>query len=96
MTKWIIVAGLVLLNAVLAAGVYQRTVERHAQAQAVGIGGVRPDVAAVSGVSNGQTVIYMLDVNSGILVAQRIDIANSKIDNAGVRNVAADLSRIPG
>ena len=94
MTRWMIVAGLAVLNAVLGAGVYQHLMERDATAQ--GIGGVRPEVAAVAGISNGQTVIYMLDVNTGMLVAQRVDVANAKVETIGRRNVAQDLSRIPG
>ena len=96
MSKWILVAGVLVLILALATGVYQRSLERRAHAQAVGIGGIRPDVASVAGMANGQSVIYLLDVNSGILVAQRIDMANSRIENAGQRNVAADLARIPG
>jgi len=89
-----IMAGLVVLNAVLGVGVYQHVMERPVQAQQGGIGGPRGDLAAVAGVSNGQSVIYMLDVTSGVLVAQRIDVANSRIETVGRRNVAQDLARV--
>ncbi len=78
MTRWLIVAGLVVLNGMLAAGVYQRFAEPKAQAQ-IG-GGARPDIASVAGVSNGATVVYLLDVNSGKLEALRIDVTNSRVD----------------
>lgn len=92
MTRWIIVAGLVVLNGMLGVGVYQKLAERPTQAQ---IGGGRPDVVAVAGISNGQTVIYLLDANSGKLVATRIDVANSRFDTPMLRDVGADLKRIP-
>jgi hypothetical protein len=91
MTRWIIVAGLVVLNGMLAVGVYQRLAEPRAQAQ-IGVG-ARPDIASVAGTSNGATVVYLLDVNSGKLVALRVDVANSRVDRAAQRNVAADLQR---
>jgi len=94
MTRWIVVAGLTVLNIVLSVGVFTHRMERSAQAQAAGIGGVRPDIAAVAAVNNGQSVIYMLDVNTGVLVAQRIDVANSRIETLGRRNVAQDLARV--
>lgn len=90
MTRWIIVAGLVLLNGMLGVGVYQRLAEPKANAQ---IGVARTDIAAVAGPANGATIIYLLDVNSGGLVALRMDIANNRIDRVAVRNVGADLRR---
>ena len=92
MTRWIIVAGLVVLNGMLGVGVYQKLAERSAQAQ-IGVG--RADIVAVAGVSNGQTVIYLLDATSGKLVATRIDVANSRFDAPMLRDVGADLKRIP-
>jgi len=95
MTKWIIVAGLVVLNGILGIGVYQRIAERPAVA-AGGIGGApKTDVTAVAGNTNGQTIIYMLDVNSGILIAQRVDVAQNRLDVISKRNVAGDLNAIP-
>jgi hypothetical protein len=92
MTRWIIVAGLVVLNGMLAAGVYQRFAEPKAQAQ-IGAG-PRMDLAAVAGVSNGATVIYLLDVNSGKLAALRVDLTNSRMERLNSRDVASDLSKI--
>jgi hypothetical protein len=92
MTRWMIVAGLLLLNAVLGAGVYQQLMERKAQAQARA--GMQPEVAAVAGISNGQTVIYMLDVVSGRLVAQRVDVTNARVEVIGRRDVAQDMARV--
>src|SRR5205085_7551700 len=94
MTRWMVVAGLVVLNILLGVGVFTHRMERSAQAQAAGIGGVRPEIAAVAGVNNGASIIYMLDVNSGVLVAQRVDVANSRIETLGRRNVAQDLARV--
>jgi hypothetical protein len=90
MTRWIIVAGLVVLNGILGVGVYQRLVERPTQAQ---IGGAKIDISAVAGNANGQSIIYLLDVSSGALVAQRVDSANNRTDIVAKRNVGADLSR---
>jgi hypothetical protein len=92
MTRWFIVAGLVVLNGILGVGVYQRLGERQAQAQ---IGAARLDVVSIAGVSNGQTVIYLLDANSGILLARRIDVANGRFDPPIRRDVGADLRKIP-
>jgi hypothetical protein len=92
MTRWIIVAGLVVLNGMLGIGVYQKMAERHAQAQ---IGGARLDIISIAGVSNGQTVIYLLDANSGKLIATRIDVANSQFGAPILRDVGSDLKRIP-
>jgi hypothetical protein len=94
MTRWFILAGLVVLNGILGIGVYQRLAERPAQAQAIG-GGARRDVASIAGVVNGQTVIYLLDASSGLLVATRIDVANNRFDPPIRRDVGTDLRKIP-
>jgi len=90
MTRWILVAGLVVLNGILGAGVYQKLAERPAQAQ---IGGGGRNIVSIAGISNGQTVIYLLDATSGNLVATRVDVANSRFDVPMKRNVAEDLKR---
>jgi len=91
MTRWIIVAGLVVLNGMLALGVYQRF-EPKANAQ-IGVG-ARADIASVAGPANGATIIYMLDVNSGKLVALRLDLANSRIERVAGRDVGQDLKQV--
>jgi hypothetical protein len=93
MTRWFIVAGLVVLNGILGVGVYQRLGgDRTAQAQ-IG-GGARMELVSIAGVLNGQTVIYVMDANSGMLVARRIDAANARMDPPIRRDVAADLRRL--
>jgi len=94
MTRWFIVAGLLVLNGILGVGVYQRLGERPAQAQAIGAG-VRRDVVSIAGMSNGQTVIYLLDANSGLLVATRLDVARGTFDAPIRHDVGTDLKRIP-
>jgi hypothetical protein len=91
MTKWLIISGLVVLNLILGTAVYQKVAERKANAQ---IGAQKLNIASVAGVLNGQTVIYMLDVNSGALVAVRFDANNRQINRIATRNVAADLRAI--
>jgi hypothetical protein len=92
MTRWLLVAGLAALNLVLGAGVYMRLgVERSAQAQ---IGMTKPEIAAVAGTSNGQTAVYLLDVNSGWLRTYRVDVTNHRVDPVAQINVAENLSRI--
>jgi hypothetical protein len=95
MTRWFILAGLIVLNGILGVGVFQRTMERRADAQMGGIGGPNLDVVTLAGISNGQTVIYLLDANSGILLARRIDVANQRFDPPIRRDVATDLRKIP-
>lgn len=92
MTRWMIVAGLLVLNAVLGAGVYQHLMERKADAQRAG--SAPPDVVAVAGMSNGQTVIYLFDAVSGQVVAQRVDVTNAKVEVIGRRSVAQDMARV--
>jgi hypothetical protein len=92
MTRWFIVAGLVVLNGILGVGVYQRLAERPVQAQ---IGAARRDVVSIAGMSNGQTVIYLLDANSGLLVATRLDVAKGTFDAPIRRDIGIDLKRIP-
>jgi hypothetical protein len=94
MTRWLLVAGLAVLNLVLGAGVYMRLgLERSAEAQS-GIGMTKPEVAAVAGTSNGQTAVYLLDVNTGWLRTYRIDVTNHRVDPVTQINVAENLSRI--
>jgi hypothetical protein len=89
MSKWLILSGLVLLNLILGTAVYQKIGgERAAFAQ---IGQQKLNVASVAGVQNGQTMIYMLDISSGGLIAIRVDLANRTANRIASRNVAADL-----
>ena len=92
MTRWIILAGLVVVNGLLGTAVYQRLAERHAQAQ---IGGGKIDVISVAGVSNGQTVVYMMEANSGRLQATRVDVSNGRMDIVARADVGADMKQIP-
>ena len=91
MSKWI-VAGLIVLNLILGVGVYQRLVEQKATAQ--GIGRAVPQVATVAGQAGGNSVIYILDVNTGRMVALKNDIVSKRIDIIDTVDVAADLARI--
>jgi hypothetical protein len=93
MTRWLIVAGLVVLNGILGAGVYERLSERKADAQ-VGVG-PRPDFVVVTGVNNGQTVVYTMDALMGRMVANRIDGVSGQFMPPVVRDVTADFKRIP-
>jgi hypothetical protein len=95
MSRWFIVAGLVIVNGILGVGVYQRLMERSTQAQMGGIGGPKLDLVSIAGVSNGQPVIYIMDANSGILLARRIDLSNQRFDPPVRRDVGSDLRRIP-
>jgi len=92
MTKWLIISGLAVLNLILGTAVYQKIAERTATAQ-IG-GGAKVDIASVAGINNGQTVIYLLDVNSGKLLAYRLDVANRQTQRVGARDVAADLRNL--
>lgn len=87
MSRWI-VAGLVLLNLVLGAGVYFRMMERPAVAQ---IGGARNSLSAVAGNQNNQSVLYVLEANSGRLIAIRSDPLNNTSEIAAARAIGQDL-----
>jgi hypothetical protein len=91
MTRWLIVSGLLVLNLVLGAGVYQALgVEQPAKAQ---IGAAKANIAEVAGIINNQTVIYLLDTDSGQLLAVRMNITGKRFELVGKRDVAADLHR---
>jgi hypothetical protein len=86
------VAGLVVLNLLLAGGVYLRFGgEKKADAQ---IGKVAMDIATVAGQSNNQSIVYIMDVNTGQLAAVKTDALNNRIERVAVRNVAADIQRL--
>ena len=89
MARWI-VAGLIALNLMLGAGVYQRLCEQKANAQ---IGRGAPQIATVAGQANGSSVVYMLNVSTGELVAIRNEVAKgvTVIDRV---DVAAAITRI--
>ena len=90
MTRWI-VASLIVLNLLLGAGVYLRWGgERAANAQ---IGAARGNISAVSGFNANQSIVYMLEANTGRLVAIRTDPTNHKVEVAAYRTIADDLRR---
>ena len=96
MSKWI-VAGLIVLNVVLGAGLCFRAglglgLERRAEAQ--GIGGTRGDFAVVAGSSNNATVVYLMEVSTGQLAALRIDPVNRQIQVAAKADVARALQAV--
>jgi hypothetical protein len=79
----------------LGAGVYLRFGERTAQAQQIGRAG--GDFATVAGQANGtQSIIFILDVNDGVLAALQTDVVNKIVKRVAVRNVADDIKRIKG
>jgi hypothetical protein len=91
MTRWI-VAGLVVLNMLLGAGVYLRLGgERTAVAQ--GIGGGGGEYAVVAGFNNAQTILYILEVNTGRMIAIRTDPVNHKAELVTRGSVTPDLAR---
>jgi hypothetical protein len=86
------VAGLVVLNLLLLGGVYMKFGgEKKAEAQ---IGKVGMDIATVAGMSNNQSIVYILDVNTGQLAAVKTDALNNRIERVAVRNVAEDMKRL--
>ena len=92
MKRWLMVSGLAVLNLLLGTAVYQRLGgEQKAQAQ---IGAQKAELATVAGSQNGQTCIYLMDVNTGLLLAYRLDIPNQKFQFITKRQVAADLQRV--
>ncbi len=90
MRYWI-VAGLVLLNLMLAAGVYSHF-ERSALAQ---IGAAKGDYAVVAGANNGQAIVYIMESGTGNLIAVRTDPVNHVIQLIAKKPVAQDLASIP-
>jgi hypothetical protein len=89
MTRWIL-AGLIVLNVLLGAGVYMRLAERSATAQ---IGAAKSDFAVVAGANNGGGIIYIMDATSGRILAIRTDPVNRQVSLAAARNIADDLAR---
>ena len=90
MIKWLIVSGLLVLNFILGAGVYQ-SLERSAKAQ-IG-GGARANIAEICGIVNNQTIIYLLETDTGKMVAVRLDITGKRLVLFGGRDVGADFKR---
>ena len=91
MTKWLILSGLFVLNLVLGVGAYQALhVEKTANAQ---IGGGKANVAEIAGIVNNQTVVYLLNTDTGQLVSYRLDITGKRFTPMAQRNVAADMRR---
>lgn len=89
MARWI-VAGLMVLNLVLGAGVYLR-MEQKAQAQ---IGRKASTYATVAGQSANTSIIYVLDVSTGNLAALKSDVLNGKVTLVARRNVAEDIKHL--
>ncbi|MCL2640736.1 MAG: hypothetical protein FWD53_07820 [Phycisphaerales bacterium] len=90
MARWI-VTGLIVLNLMLGIGVYLRLGEKSVNAQ---IGRAAPQIATVAGQANNNSIIYILDVNSGELIALKNDLVNKRIDPLDRVNVARDMARI--
>jgi len=91
MSRWI-VAGLIVLNVLLGAGLWMRMGgEKTAMAQ---IGAAQSDYTAVVGYSNQQSFIYMLQLSTGRLVALRVDPINHRVDAVAAKNVTQDLTRV--
>jgi hypothetical protein len=62
--------------------------EQTARAQ---FGRGQPNVSVVSGFSGGQAIVYVLESNTGQLIAVRTDPVNRKVDLVTRRNVAQDM-----
>jgi hypothetical protein len=91
MARWI-VAGLFVLNAVLGIGVYMHLGgEQSAYAQ---IGGVGHDYVSVAGYLNNDSVVYLLEPNSGRLVAISTNMANRRLSVLARRNITEDIRRL--
>ena len=91
MARWI-VAGLIVLNAVLGIAVYMHLGgERSAYAQ---IGGVGRDFVSVAGYINNDSVVYVPEPNTGRLVAISANMANRRIGVIARRNITEDLRRL--
>ena len=88
MTRWIVVAGLVVLNILLGIGVYQR-MESKAHAQ---IGRGVGNYATVAGQANMDCVVYILEVNKGQLVALKAN--GGDVKPLASRDIGKDLERI--
>ncbi len=90
MARWI-VSGLIALNLLLALALFQRLgFDRPAYAQ---LGGNKSYVA-VAGYSVGDTVVYVLEVTSGRLVAIRTSSIDRKVTVSAGRNITADFARV--
>ena len=90
MARWI-VSGLVALNILLGVGLFERLgVDRAAYGQ---LGGNKSYIA-VAGYSIGDTVVYVLEVTSGRLVAIRTSTVDRKVTVAAGRNISADFGRV--
>jgi len=87
MARWI-VAGLIVLNVLLGVGVYLRW-EPKANAQ---IGKGTGEYATVAGTSYNQSIVYILEVNTGKLVAVRTD--GGKVMAVAAHDVSADIKRL--
>jgi hypothetical protein len=60
-----------------------------------GVPGIRPELLSVAGTSKNQTVLYVMDTNTGILQVRRVDMTNKRIEAPIQHNVGNDLRRIP-
>ena len=91
MARWI-VAGLIVLNAVLGIGVYMHIGgEKSAYAQ---IGGVGRDFVSVAGYLNNDSIVYVLDPSSGRLVAIKTSLVDRRLTILARRSITDDLRRI--
>jgi hypothetical protein len=88
MTRWI-VGGLVVLNLLLGGAVWMRLGgEQKAQAQ---FGRGQANISVVSGFSGGQAIVYVLEANTGQLLAVKTDPVNRRVDLLTRRNVGQDM-----
>lgn len=91
MTGKLLIAGLVVLNVLLGAALWQRSSEQKAFAQ---MGAAKRNLLIVNGVSGNSNYIYMLDLNSGVLSVSRPDPVGREIKFVAAQDVNQDLARV--
>ena len=91
MARWI-VAGLIVLNAILGIGVYMHIGgEKSAYGQ---IGGVGREYVSVAGYLNNDAIVYVLEPSTGKLVAIRTSVTDRRVTTVASRTITADLARV--
>jgi len=90
MARWI-VAGLVVLNAILGISVYMHLGgDKTAFGQ---IGGSARDYVTVAGYSGGDTIIYVLEPSTGRLAALKNGLLEKRVTVVAARNITQDFAR---